>query len=107
MKSQRCPTCRRLMRRSSQANARYWLLLHLIAESIRPGGVSYSAEVWHAYMKSRFLGCDDVRLPNGRVLTIPKSSADLDTDLFGDYMTKVEAWASERNVFLDDMESAA
>jgi hypothetical protein len=91
------------MRRSNEANRRYWLLLHLVAESIKPGGVSYSAETWHTYMKSRFIGADEVRLPNGKVLTLPKSSAELDVAEFNDYMTQVESWAAERDVFLEDL----
>jgi len=37
-------------------------------------------------------------------VTIVRSSADLDVDAFSDYMTKVEAWAAERGVFLEDKE---
>jgi len=106
-KPDRCPTCHRRHRRSNPANARYWLLLHAIADKVKPGGLSYSADQWHHYMKSRYLGCDDVALPNGKTLTIPKSSADLDVADFNDYMTKVEAWAVERDVWLDQIEDAA
>jgi hypothetical protein len=102
----RCPTCKRPHRRSNQANAYYWLLLHEIANRVQPGGQSYSAETWHAYCKSRWIGCDDIRLPNGKVLTAPKSSAALDVQEFADYVTKVEAWAAERGVFLADREAA-
>jgi hypothetical protein len=100
----RCPTCHRRLTRSASANRRYWLLLHLIAEEIKPGGVSYSAEQWHHYCKSRWIGCDDVKLPNGKVLTIPRSSAALDVTEFADYMTQVEAWAAERHVYLADLD---
>jgi hypothetical protein len=103
----RCPTCKRRLKRSSEANRRYWALLHAIAERIKPGGHLYSAETWHAYFKSRFLGCDDVPMPNGKTLVIPRSTADLETDIFGDYMTRCEEWANSRGVFLEDMEGAA
>lgn len=99
----RCPTCKRPQKRSTNANARYWALLHEIATHIRPNGQSYSAEVWHCYFKSRYLGCDDVRLPNGRTLAIPHSSANLDTAEFNEYMTRVEVWASDHGVFLADL----
>lgn len=56
----------------------YWSLLYLIAEKLRPGGVAYSAEQFHTYYKSRFLGCDDIPMPNGKTLTIPRSTASLD-----------------------------
>lgn len=107
MKQDRCPTCKRRHKRSTEANRRYWLLLHLIAENVRPEKQAYSAEVWHTYFKSRFLGCVEVKLPNGKTMPIPNSSADLDVGEFNDYMTKVEAWAGERDVWLADMEAAA
>lgn len=103
MKLERCPTCRRRMRRSTQANSRYWLLLHRIAEHLKPEGQSYSAESYHLYFKSRYLGCEDMKLPNGKVLTIPNPSSELDVPEFNDFMTQVEAWAAERDIYLEDV----
>lgn len=99
----RCPKCGRKQRRSNDANARLWVLYHALADRCRPQGQTYSADVWHEYMKSRFLGCDDVKLPNGKTLVIPRSTAVLDTGAFADYMTQVEAWANEHDVFLDEL----
>ena len=106
MKLERCPTCHRKHRRSNPANARYWLLLHAIAEKVKPGGNAASADTWHLWAKSKFLGCDDVKLPSGKTLTIPRSTAALDTAEFNDYMTAVEAWAATRDVWLDDVVNA-
>jgi hypothetical protein len=78
-------------------------LLHEISEHIKPGGQTYGAETWHCWAKSKWLGVDEFKLPSGRTLLIPKSSADLDTDEFSDYMTKLEAWAAEHDVFLADL----
>jgi hypothetical protein len=103
----RCPACGRRHRRSNPANSRYWLLLHAIADKVKPGGISYSPETWHTYCKSRWIGCDDTLMPNGKTLSIPKSSANLDVTEFNDYMAKVEAWAMERGVWLDEIEGAA
>jgi len=105
-KTDRCHACGRRHKRSNPANGRYWALLHAIAEKVKPGGVSYSADTWHQYAKSRWLGCDDVELPNGRTLSMPRSTANLDVAEFNDYMGKVEAWAAERDVWLADMEDA-
>ena len=101
MTAKRCPACGRRERRSNPANARYWLLLHTIAAKLRPGGKTYSAAQMHIYYKSRFLGCDDVALPNGKVLTIPRSTAQLESTEFAEYVTQVEADAAERGVYLD------
>lgn len=106
MKPDRCPTCKRRMKRSHPQNARYWLLLHVIAEQLKPNKTAYSADQWHEFFKSRFLGCREVNLPDGETLQIPHSSAALDVAEFADYMTQVEAWASERDVYLEDREAA-
>jgi hypothetical protein len=103
-KSDRCPTCGHRQRRSRQQNALYWLLLHLVAEKLRPGGLLYSPEQWHWYMKSRFLGCDEIPLPGGKQLTMPRSSAGLAVDEFNEFFGKVEAWSNEHDVFLADRE---
>lgn len=98
----RCPACGRREQRSSEANRRYWKLVATVAETLRPAGQIHGAEAWHLWFKSRFLGCQDVRLPNGVVLTVPHSSADLDTVEFATYMEQVEAWAAEHGAHLDE-----
>ena len=62
-----------------------------------------TAEQFHIYYKSRFLGCVDFPLPNGKVLAIPKSTADLDVSEFAEYMEQVEADLAERDVYLDEV----
>jgi hypothetical protein len=99
----RCPTCHRRFKRSNDQNARYWALLHAISEKVKPGnGDGFSAETWHVYFKSKFLGCDEYAMPNGKTMLIPRSTADLDVSEFADYMTKLDAWAAERDVWLED-----
>lgn len=78
-------------------------MLHKAAEQLKPAGVAYSASSFHEYYKSRFLGCDDVPLPNGKTLVIPKSTADLDVAEFGDYFDKVTADLADRGVFAEDI----
>ena len=104
----KCPTCHREQRRSSEANRRYWSLINLLAEQVKPNGSQYSANSWHEYAKARFLGMKDITLPSGQVITRSVSSADLDTQEFSRYMTEVEAWAaSECGVYLPDGREAA
>ncbi len=91
------------MRRSNEANRRYWLLLHLIADKLKPKGREFSADTWHTYAKQRFLGCDEVELPNGKMAQIPRSSADLDTQEFNEYMAAVEQFAQEHEIYMDDL----
>ena len=54
-------------------------------------------------MKSRYLGADDIRLPSGKVVTKTRSTANLDVAEFNTYMEKVELWANEHEVYLDEI----
>ncbi len=103
----RCPACGRTETRSSEANRRYWALLHEVSEKVRPKGeegqkVQFSAETWHTYFKIRFLGNVETKLPNGKTIVDPQSTADLDTGQFHDYATRVEVWANEHGAFLPE-----
>jgi hypothetical protein len=101
MKQSRCLTCGRLKKRSTESNRRYWALLAEIAQELKPQGQQYSSETWHKYFCQRFLGADEVKLPNEKTLIIPHGSSDLDTAEFNDFMTQVEAWAGEHGVYLE------
>lgn len=103
MKVDRCPTCHRRYTRSTQANALYWLLLHRLSEQLHPGGKTYSPESYHTYYKSKYLGCDEVVMPNGKAIQIPRSTANLDVAEFGEFFDKVQADAAERGVWLEEM----
>ena len=98
----RCPVCHRRHTRSNPQNAMLWALYHAMAER-EWHGQRYSAESFHTYYKSRFLGCDDVAMPNGKTLSIPRSTANLDVAEFSDYFDKVQADAAERGVYLEEL----
>ena len=106
MRIDRCPTCKRRLTRSSESNRKYWAILHRMSEKIRPRGQVFSAETFHLWAKSKFLGATDHMLPSGNTVTIPNSTATLDQDEFGKYLDKVEAFANEHGVYLEDAESA-
>lgn len=99
----RCPTCHRRLKRTNQQNRLYWELLTMMAARAW-GGQHHSDEAFHLYYRKRFLGCDDVRLPNGEVLTIPRSTAELGVDEFGEYFDRVSADCAERGVYLADLD---
>jgi len=50
------------------------------------------------------LGCHDITLPNGKVVTMNVSTSALTNEEFGEYMDKCLAWASEHGVVLPDRE---
>jgi hypothetical protein len=97
-----CPTCGRKNTRSSEQNRRYWSLISEISEKLRPQGIQHSTEVWHTYMRQRYLGSKDVVLPNGKTLLIPISTTGLPVDEFNAYMMEVEVWAAEHGVYLPE-----
>lgn len=78
-------------------------MVHLIAEKLKPADNQYSAETWHTFFKLKLLGGNDVTMPNGKVIVVPKSSAELDKAQFHDFMCQVEAWAVERGVYLEEV----
>lgn len=80
----------------------YWALLHEISEHVKPEKQSYSSEVWHEYFKGRFLGTDEIKLPNGKSFLRSHTTADLETSQFSEYLDKVQAWAAERGVYLQE-----
>ncbi len=94
----RCPTCGRRETRSTPQNAAYWALLHEMAEQLKPQGKVYTAEVWHEYFRQRFLGAEDVVLPNGKTVVRSMSTTELDIDEFSDYLTQVQVWAVEHGI---------
>lgn len=90
---------RREHRRSNEQNRRYWAILNEIA-ALDVQGRKYTAETWHEYFKGRFIGNEDIELPNGKTLLRPISTTTLDKIQFGEYMTQIEAWASQHGLLL-------
>lgn len=97
---------KRVYKRSNEQNRRYWAMLNELAP-YPVEGKTYLAEVWHEYFKGRFIGYEEIRLPNGRVLEQPISTTTLDKFAFGEYMTQIEAWAAGRGILLWDEALAA
>lgn len=92
--------------RSKEQNRRYWAIVNEIAEQLAPEGRKYSPPTWHNYFKGRFLGFVEEIWPNGKRFTVPASSSSLDVKEFAEYMTKVEAWAAQRGVLIEDPQGA-
>lgn len=91
--------------RSLEQNKRYWAILNEIA-MLEVQGERYSPETWHEYFKVRFIGAEDVKLPNGKTVTRTLSTTDLDVAAFGDYMTQIEAWAAQHGMLLGERMAA-
>ena len=88
-------------KRRVEANAYYWLLLTHIAQEMYRMKLTdqyYTPEMLHEYYKRKFLGKRVVI--NGDVLLLPESSADKSVLEFLDYVTQVEADASEMGIIV-------
>jgi len=88
-------------KRSTEQNRLYWACLNEIAEQAKPEGREYSAETWAEYFKSRFIGSEDITLPNGQTLTRPISTTTLDKGSFSEYVTQIQAWCGQHGILLD------
>jgi hypothetical protein len=89
--------------RSREQNRRYWAMLCDIAEQANPQGTYYSADSWHEYFAGKWLPKTEIRLPNSDTTIKRKSTTELTSAEFGDYMTKLEAWCAEHDIqILDD-----
>lgn len=79
-------------KRSIEQNKRYHALLRDLSAVAWLDGRQYGPEAWAEYFKQTFIGWDD--LPGGGKRGI--STTTLSVAEFGDYMTRIEAWAAEQ-----------
>jgi hypothetical protein len=101
----RCSLCGRKQVRSTAQNRLLWALLTEISERLKVDGHSFTPEVWNEYMAKKFLGAEEHRLPNGELMVVRRSTSDLPEDAFSDYLNRVEEWARDRNVWLQERET--
>lgn len=78
-------------KRSIDQNKRYHAMLRELAEVAWIDGRQFSKDAWHEWAKQNLIGWAD--LPGGGRIGI--STTSLSVQEFGDYMTKLEAWAAE------------
>ncbi|WP_181264125.1 recombination protein NinB, partial [Pseudomonas aeruginosa] len=83
-------------KRSIEQNKRYWSLLRELAAVAWIDNRQFDDQVWHEQFKRWFIGCEDVKLPDGSTELRGISTTKLTVDEFGIYMTKIEAWAAEQ-----------
>jgi hypothetical protein len=79
-------------KRTRDQNKRYWAILNEIADQAWVNGKQYSADAWHEHFKQQLIGAEE--LPNGGKVGI--SSASLNVEEFGIYMTKIEVYATSQ-----------
>lgn len=86
--------------RSLSQNSYYWaVVLPVVCNMLRGGGVEVTPDDAHEYLKRRFLPDDfGVVAPDGRVVFVHKSTANLTKPEFADFLNAVIAWASDYGV---------
>lgn len=77
-------------KRNDRQNRLYWAVLGQIAEQGWLGGRRFSAEAWHHYFRTRFIGFEET--PGGG--QVPISTTTLDIAAFADYVTRVQEYAA-------------
>lgn len=101
MSAARCPVCLRLIKRSNQANRRYFALVALCVP-FTYNGKRWSKKEWHEYFKDMFIEPRVIQLPSGKRAVRDPESSDLDTDEFAVFSEKVTAWCAAEGVFLPE-----
>lgn len=69
-------------------------IIRQISEKKEVNGRFYSVDCWLEEFKQRFIGIEET--PSGK--TKGRSTSDLSTSEYNDFMTQVEAWAAENDV---------
>jgi hypothetical protein len=84
--------------RSLNANAYLWSAVY--------GAISewsgYEPDELHELFKRMFLPAKDLAMPTGEILSIPGSTAALDTGAFAVYVSKVKRWAAEQGLYIPE-----
>jgi hypothetical protein len=80
-------------KRTGDQNRLLHALINEIAESAVIDGKQYDAEVWKDHVKRRFIGIEEVTLPDGTRLDRSMSTTDLNVGEFSELIERVRAWA--------------
>ena len=69
-------------------------IIRQISEKKHVEGKYYSVDSWLEYFRQMFIGVEE--MPSGKTKGLPTSK--LSTSEYNDFMTQIEAWASENDV---------
>lgn len=96
-----CPKCKfqwTSTERSGQQNRAYFgIAVQMLAEQS-----NCSIDRMHKALAGEFLGYDTVRLPNGKQITVPKTTRTLTTVEFSNYIERIQRWAAENGIVIPD-----
>lgn len=89
-------------KRSVDQNKRYHAVCAEIAEQLIIRGQRFHPDTLKEYFKGLFIGSIEVPVPDGTVKRIPISSTTLKVGEFAEYMTKIDAWATDHGVIFEE-----
>lgn len=81
-------------RRSADQNRLFHVLLTQISEQAWMGGKQYDVYVWKEMVRRKFVGTEEVDLPDGTRFERSMSTAKLDVGEFSKLIDIVSAWAT-------------
>ena len=87
-------------KRSTSANALYWVWLDAMAKHFSKGANKFTKDDMHDLMRHRFLGYEERVIGKTALQPQLKSTADLDTAGMCEYMTKIDAWCADHGCML-------
>lgn len=86
-------------KRSAEQNRLFHALLNVIAENASIDGKYYDAETWKELIRRKFIGTEEINLPDGSRIERGISTASLSVAEFTLLIERVQAWAqTELNV---------
>jgi hypothetical protein len=99
----KCKECGQEPKRSLPQNNRLHLLFTEIAANVPAAdGLYHNHHWWKVMFKDRWLGYNEYRTSSGKVITELKSTADCNVPELNDFMARVERWAAEHDIWLQD-----
>ncbi len=87
---------RRAKTRSGDQNAYYWgVVVHLVMEGLNDLGHDVTQEDTHDFLKGQFNAREVVNEATGEVVKVPRSTTELSTAEFSEYVERISKWAGE------------
>lgn len=87
------------VKRSEEQNRKLHAILNSVAEQATVSGKYYSVEVWKEHVRRKFIGLDEIDLPDGTRIERGLSTTSLSVAEFSNLIEVVSAWAqTELNI---------
>jgi hypothetical protein len=83
-------------RRSLSQNAYYWsAVVPLVREGLQDLGHDLTLEETHDFLKGRFNAKEIINTDTGEVISVPRSTTELNKTQFGEYIEKIQQFSIE------------